>query len=1851
MAFYSVRGADPLTDALEQRAVEAQKPKPKPKSVGPSPKPQEWYSNLGEATVQTLAQALGEFLAPASTYTDVANKLPSANNAISRAIGEGPVGMALRAGDAARQQLAQVEQQMTQQILASGGNPDPSMRVQGNVPLRAPLSAAGAAVNPMLAALGGMAPESAPVDFSVSRSQAAHGAGAIGREAIMWEAGAGATRALPAVQKFASAQNMKNLPQAMEQFGSIKAAQEFVNAQKFNAAKVLEDTVGGFTTGVLESFNQDYANPDGTYTPAETLKKAAAMSVMYGLGGGVLQSLGQVAKTLKSDIISKALSREDKALVAAGKARKPTTDPYALGADSKELGVDQLSGLRIEGPQNLDIVKVPGSPIRTPQYMARKDAEALLQDIDYSLRNGPEGMPMEEYYMLLDDQKALSRILEIPDQRGVTLGSGLGGGQGAFRRRGQKGPATSPYGADPISDPTSGSRAEKLMREGTDPAAFGKRVLSDLERGTLVESLGRDKGTRFGKRVFELSDEELLKVASDARAAATLKAATKDTVREQKPLLPTPDAAEKRRAGNIKMIQNYGKSLTIDDVAALSKTSVERVAGADPKKLSAWLKTNAEKLKLQGVKNFNTNRTLKPRNFATGAEHTAVAQVLKKHGFLPEDVALALNAGFEPPASGIPSLDPIDVAKAVKPGDVYRFDPKALDTDITSGAIGRKIRYLKAVAADMKTLPPEVQQLYPATPEGAVQFLNHQRQGKFPGVSADAAEEMMQRKLHGDKVQFDEYAEGQNPFEQTHAESATQIGDALVAPEKLYTVKYQGADGQEAIANMYGDQIIEANAAGHLEKPTIKEVPSADPEHDAAIGTFLGSGFGGAQPLYEKYIEKRLAKYGPEVAAQWGDFKNNSTPEGLLRFAIAFEMPTAIAHREPAVWKAVDTAAAAEGMVMGAEKKFLALTRKNKDLTRLLARHPKEAQALADKLVEWNWQYKQTYRSVEQAKRDADLAGIMQTLDPQGQKMFMTVYEQINSIRSSAQQELVGGLKEAARFSKRPVEMQKRFTDVIDRKINANPDYVHFNRKGNYSVNVSRPGESGHMTTVHKENWETLAEAQKGLKDLKTKYGTGHTYAFEDRASNLKEVHGNSGVKKSEMKARATARDEDAILEMLDVDRIVPAEVGTDMESVLQGLAEETVIGKTPTYLGKRQYIPGHKVTLETVFSDFERLHGIGSKLRAASMVRNTKPDVLEYVRNGLLTKNPKKQRILLDYVDQYLGMAEKPMTEKTGFGMLRAGLANLQLGMKAQFPVVNMTGTLAMSANIASGYGTRGLARWAAGHKIAQAYALQRLWPKSKSMEQFLAQKLPPEIVKNLKRLSDEGHLGSAIIEELTSLTHTQAGSMNKTLQKYLGKGVGNLAHKTVSAANKAATLGILATERYLRFVDGMSFLGIGYDLGHRGDDLFNFAYQRITEANLRQSDMWLPQAIRGSGALKESVKTAKMFWRFPVAQYIEMKNAIRDSLAPVTKESAQRHLRAYPSKRSALRTIHGRAAIGKSRLRLPVAAMGQLALGGSMAFDPTVLASLGVASVAGVGVAAATEAAMRAWNAHIPNTDKILKELEGPDPESETTNMTWDERTRYWEDQLNIPETFKGTVHYGAPALAGVNVGRSTSVSTPLQVGMSPLYPSGVINDLLKSLAAYKKTGDGTQLLRVASAGKGINEASEMARTGRISIAHGDEKTALEDSTGEPYEPETLDYVAALGRFETVKVADLRNKTANALALTRRQDQLRNAVTKDVKAYIEQNGEDADWGIIQEKLEPLIAWNDLALSKGLAQKDSSLLMDLKSIQDTFTDRYEEVLFAEGKPRTATQRVQIAQSRSRKPSTKDILTSEEGDE
>lgn len=1776
MPIVQMRGVDPLTDALEQRAIEAQKPKPKP--VGPTPRPHEWYSNLGEATVQTLAQAVGEFLKPATAGTQFLNTMPTANNAVSRALGEGPVGLALRAGDAARQKLAQVEQAMTQRIVAQGGNPDPSMQIKGDLPIRQPLQATMGAINPMYGALAGLAPQSAPVDMSVSRGDTARFTGEVGRQALEWEAGAGALKAVPAFQRFATGANMAHLAPVMEQFGSIKAAQEFVNSQKFNVAKVLEDTAGGFATGALDTFVQDYANQDGTYTPAETLKRAAGAAVMYGLGGGVLQSLGQVAKTLKADIISKALSREDKALVAAGKARKPTS-PYAVELGSKELPVDELSGLRIEGPS-------------------------------------------------------------------VTLGSGLGGGEGAFRRRGQKGPATGPYGEAPVGDPESGARAEKIMKKPLDPAEAGPRTLSDLERGTMIEALGRDKGTRFGKRVFELSDEELTVAANDARQAATLKAATKDTVHEQKPVMPTPDAVEKRRIGNLKMIKNYHKSLTLEDVAALSKTSVERVAGADPKRLAAWLRTNTDALKAAGVKTFNTNRSLKPRNFATGAEHKAVADVLKKHGFLPEDVALALNAGFEPPASGIPSLDPIDVAKAVKPGDVYRFDPKALDEDIASGTVGRKIRYLKAVAADMKTLPEEVQKLYPATPEGAVQFLNHQRQGKFPGVSADAAEEMMQRKLHGDNVQFDDYAEGQQPFESTHAEAPVQIGDSTVDPSKLYTVKYTDPSGQEAIANMYGDQIIEANTNGHLEKLTVKEVPPADAEHDDIVGTYLGSGFGAAQPLYEKYVEKRLAKYGPEVAAQWRDFKNKATPEGMLRFMVAFEMPTSIAHREPAVWKAIDTAANAEAMVSVAEKRFADLTRNNQDMVRFVSRHPKEAQALVDKIVEWNWQYKATKRSVEQAKRDADVAGIMQSLDPRGQQMLKTVYDQISAIRSSAQQELIGGLKEAANFSKRPPEMQKLFTDVIDRKINANPDYVHFNRKGPYSVSVSRPTDSGGMTTVHKQNWETRAEAQKGLTELKTKFGNGHTYAFEDRTSNVRSVNG--GPEKA-FKPRATLRDEDNILEMLDVDKITPETIPPDMESMLQGLAEETVIGKTPTYLGQRQYIPGFKTDLQTIYDDFERLHIIGSKLKAASMVRNTKPDVLTYIKNGLLTRNPKKQRIILDYADKYLGLAEKPITEKTGFGLMRSGLAHLQLAMKMQFPVVNLTQTMVMSANMAAGYGPRGMARWASAHKLATAYAMQHLWPKSKTMTEFAAQKLPAEIVKGLKRLSDEGQLGTAIVDDLASLTHVQSGSIDKTLTRYLGKGASQAAQKTVSGASKVATIGIALTERYNRLVDAITFLGIGHDLGHRGDDLFNFARRNIAQAELRYSDMWLPQAATSNKAVGEGIKLFKMFWRFPVAQYVEMKNALRDSIRNVSAEDAKGLLKALPDKRTGPRVIRNtRAAVGKSRLRAPVAALGQLAVGGSMAFDPTVMGSVATASAVGVGGAMAAETLFRAYNQFMPSTDKMLSDLKGPSADEPATNMSWDDRTRYYEDKFNVPDQWKGVVHYGVPALAGVNIGRSTALSTPLQVASSPAYPNGVINDLLQSISNWKKTGDGTQLLRVASLGKGINEASEMARIGRVTISRGDEKTALEDKDGTPYTPELLDYVASVARFETVKVADLRNKTASAQALTRRREQLRNAVAKDVHSFIEKNGEDTDWSMVQDKLAPVLAWNDLAASKGLAQRDPSLLIDVDALMKNFTDRYEEVMFAEGAPRTPTQRVQLAQSRERQPSTKDILTSEE---
>jgi hypothetical protein len=1396
------------------------------------------------------------------------------------------------------------------------------------------------------------------------------------------------------------------------------------------------------------------------------------------------------------------------------------------------------------------------------------------------------------------------------------------------------------------------AESARVARIQAKPPDIGTRLLSDAERTTIIESVGRDKATRFGRRVYELDDTELLQVASEERAAATRRNVTQNTPHAEPVIKPTPDAKLARRQQNLRAIQGIHQSLGIEDVAAQSGMTPEYVAGADPARLRAWLAKNRDTLVKQGVTNLQSNKALRTKRYATGANQKAVSAVLSKYGATPEDVAFALNIDFEAPATGTPGIEPIRAVpgKLLQPGDVYAMDAAALENNLARGQVGRSIRYLRSVQNDIATLSPELQARYPKTLEGAIQYLNDLRT-PTTNLPPEAMEELALKRVRGQKAPFFERQEpeyaGLSPDTVEPPTGPTTIADTSVDPEKLYTVRYMTPDGEEAVANMYGDRLAQSAEAGQIKPSKIEEVPSPDNEHDEAFNTYLGSGFGGAQALYDKYITKKLAPYGPKVQAAWRDTRNKMTSKAFADMVLAFEMPTSFMHREPATMHAVDLAYNATNHVIAADNQFAKVINNGKDWVRLRTAYPEAAEEMIETIVAWNEQYKHTYQSVTQARRDRDMQGIFQKLDARGQKLAGDVYSQINAARELSGQTLREGILESAQFSRRTPEMQKRLLDVIDPKFR-NPDYVHFSRRGNYSVSVT--GDRGGK--VHEERWASRGEAMKGLEELKKKFPQGR-FRFEDRTSNVYETHsptGKTGEGKLPPGTKRADRDEDLILERLDVDRLIPAAADETLENTIREMATEGTVGRAPSYLSRRQYVPGHKTTIETVFHDFERINDIGARLKASAMIRNNKEAVLEKVKAGLITRNPKKQQAFLDAMDKYLELGANPHTERQAFGMIRAGLANMELVGKLSFPLINMTQTLTMTLNAAAGYGMRGVARWAAAHKVASIYAMQRLVDPKIMIADFAAEKIHPDVTKALLKLSEEGQLGPAVIEDLASLTPKQrtrleeffqAGPFGKMVKApYLGAKYGA----------KAMTALIAVSERYNRLVDAFTYLGIGHDMGYRGDDLFNFARRGIAKTQLRYEDMWLPNAMRESRAILDVAKTQKLFFRYSVEQFLHTSQAIEDSMRSVTKEGAKQLLRAVPERRTGPRVIRGRrAAVGKSRLRAPAAVLGQLALGGAMGLDPTVWAIAAITGAVGLPAATAYETWLRHHNAH-PSTDKITKELAGPNVEDPTTGMTWDERASYWEKELGASGKTKDVVHFGIPSVIGINIGGATRMSTPYQTVTSPAYPGNRVRDAYEAIKEFHMTGNPVKLFPVfGSLGKGIDDAVQMMRDSRVTLERGNKKTALMDPSNEnePYNPEVIDYVAALGRFDTVSKAKLRNDIATRNLMQRRREQLNNSVMARVHSYIDNHADNIDYDAIDEMIEPMNVWNDLLDSKGLYDAAPSIAYDMRLITKRIDEYIEEVEFAEGVPRTPKQRVELAEARRRRPSAVDLLTSE----
>jgi len=150
--------------------------------------------------------------------------------------------------------------------------------------------------------------------------------------------------------------------------------------------------------------------------------------------------------------------------------------------------------------------------------------------------------------------------------------------------------------------------------------------------------------------------------------------------------------------------------------------------------------------------------------------------------------------------------------------------------------------------------------------------------------------------------------------------------------------------------------------------------------------------------------------------------------------------------------------------------------------------------------------------------------------------------------------------------------------------------------------------------------------------------------------------------------------------------------------------------------------------------------------------------------------------------------------------------------------------------------------------------------------------------------------------------------------------------------------------------------------------------------------------------------------------------------------------------------------------------------------------------------------------------------------------------------------------------------------------------------------------------------------------------------------DNDNEPYSPETFDYIAAFSRFDTIKKADIRRKTDTYNTIRRRRTQLRDSVKKRVESYVDNHPFAIDYDKIDQIVEPMNAWNDLADSKGLFDTDPGIVYDMNKFIDSIDDYIEEVEFAEGKPRTPKQRVELAEIRRLRPNATDVFLSDEED-
>lgn len=1498
-----------------------------------------------------------------------------------------------------------------------------------------------------------------------------------------------------------------------------EAAKSYEMAKKFNIARVLMDTTGAGLVGATDTYIEALGR-DGTYQPAELAKNALANAAAYGLGGAALSALSESVKLVKAQSIREGMTR------------------YAGQAE-----LEQKANGTFYRPVDIVPKEPEFMPKTSPDYK-KGDPKSIMEDMKQGLHTQYDSLQdflVIGHGMPEGRAKELSKVLNT---KSIKFGEGI-----------------------------SGALPDK-------PKEF---KLKPEERISMIGVLGKDKPTRFNKPVEQLSDSELSQVMLEQRSIDAQKLATTATDRFENPPVMSPAKIAEKVVMVQKEAKKYGPLVTVDDLAQKLGKQPQDLYAMSPQELNKALAPYRGELAKQNYARRDLNRAAeasakKTAAAAIPANQKTVLAVLKEHGVSPAEIAASLNYDISSTGSS-QAVGYSYQTNRIKPTDVLRMDPNALQNMLQEGSLKDQLRLIQGASKALAKEPPEVKIKFSSKDpmENAIKYLNERRGFVPEDMSLLEANDM--HASAQETAGYSDYVVKAEP--DAKLSMKTVSGPVDVSGDRVYAVQYPGDNGKKLIANFSGKRLMEETQAGNIKPEKIADIGHID-DIDTFRTRVLQEGItSGVIEEGRKTIRKQLKAMGIE-SGKIEDALSRIDNKAMRKAILTMTLTTHAAYTEPSLNKVIDHTLDNFSYKTAMRNNIERVLNSEKDRMAFDLLYPKQSEELAGLFTKWD-----RLRMPTQAVKDADVAALQTKLDGKGIALMNNILKQVEDGRSIFQNEIKKGVYEFTGYSKLPPDAQASVDEWLKIHVQNNPNYVTYDRQGDYHI-VEKDANG---TITSREAFKTYSEAQKAA-ETKRAASTSGTVTFENRNTEKKIVYEPSG-RRLESPLYSGTKKIDQSPFMQDIN-IAADRAGVAPTDQARKMLNDFLIGEHGPELSPnlqpRDYTPGAKITLESIYRNTRKLANHFAEVTADSKLRNMTPTILEQLNASMVTQNPKRRMAYADFAKEYLDTVLNSQKETLPLSMIRSALYNRELFMKVSFWLQNSLQRKSMTLPIAAGYGREGMAAYLLGTRVGDRYAAM-FYENPDKIASVLAKSklLDSEMKTQLAKLSNEGHLGALSLEDIGSISAKQKEAVDNYFNARKGNIVPSALGSMYKFAGKTAHMlnyGVATTERANRIGDAITYLGIGKKLGYTGDELYNFARRNIYNTQLGYSDMWLPTAMASmKPAPKEIAKTLTMFWRYQFESYSRHMEGIHDFFNGTGK---------LATGKASLKDL---SAQGKNPARLPVDMAVTLGLGGLRGFNPMMWAA-GLATAGSPLLATGVESMLRHQTNH-PSADKILKDLQSNSETDDITNFTWDDAIEHFSRKIGTaPDSGEyNIVTSGLPSVMGFQMSRSVGPNSPAQLG--PGYMHSLLNDLGEAYRNWDQ-GDPTAMNSIlasflfGSAASGTVEAARVLNTGRTEVKLGQERVAVKENAG------MYDAILRFSRLEANDIANVKSNYERARVATQRREQLQNYVTDQVKSYLRATpGSTALDPEVQDRIDNLNIWNGIMRSKGLDSMGTLINVD----------------------------------------------------